>query len=170
LSENNHIEPAGETGVRKTIVPTDIAVGISYFFIVLFFSVLMSYTILSLTRGPYIGYKVPHYLITLVLATFLSTLVLIVAAVIKYTKRIVYALILSLISVAISFYLYEYYIILSRHLSILPLPCLLMLSNGTHTTYVLDLGQISLIIAVILAHTNRKRVRACMQAQVKEGT
>ncbi len=158
LSDDNYVKTE-KVGVRKSSASTDLAASLFYFSMVLLFSVLVSYAILSLTRGPYIGYRVPYYLIVLALATFLSTLVFIVAAVIKYTRRIIYALIFSLLSVTVSFYLYEYYIVLSRHLSVMLLPCMLLLSNGTHTTYVVDLGQIALIIAVLLAYALRKHGR-----------
>ncbi len=155
LSDDNRIKTE-RVEVRKSSASTDLAAGLFYFSIALLFSVLVSYAILSLTRGPYIGYRVPYYLIVLALAAFLSTLVFIIVAVIKYTRRIIYALIFSLLSITVSFYLYEYYIILSRHLSVMPLPCMLLLSNGTHSTYVVDLGQIALIIVVLLAYTLRK--------------
>jgi len=158
LSRDGYAEAEG-AGVRKSSVSTDIAVGLFYFSVALLFSVLASYAILSLTRGPYIGYRVPYYLIVLVLATFISTLVFIVVAVIKYARKVIYALVFSLLSVTASFYLYEYYIVLSRHLSVIPLPCMLSLSNGTHATYVVDLGQIALIIAVLLAYALRRHRR-----------
>ncbi len=158
LSDDNRME-AEKVEVRESSVPMDLTAGLFYFSIALFFSVLVAYAILSLTRGPYIGYRVPYYLIVLALATFLSTLVFIVAAVVKYTRRIIYALIFSLLSVSVSFYLYEYYIVLSRHLSVMPLPCMLLLSNGTHTTYAVDLGQVALIIAVLLSYALRKHCR-----------
>lgn len=155
LSDDNRIKTE-KVEVRKSSASTDLAAGLFYFSMALLFSILISYAILSLTRGPYIGYRVPYYLLVLALAAFLSTLVFIVAAVIKYTRRIIYALIFSLLSVTVSFYLYEYYIILSRHLNVMPLPCMLLLGNGAHSTYVVDLGQIALIIAVLLAYVLRK--------------
>ncbi len=164
MSRDSSYTEAERVGVGKSSVSTDIAVGLFYFSMTLLFSVLVSYAILSLTRGPYIGYRVPYYLIVLFLATFLSTLVFIVAAVIKYTKKIIYALVFSLLSVTASFYLYEYYIVLSRHLSVIPLPCILLLSNGTHATYVVDLGQIALIIAVLLTHALRRHRREVSNA------
>lgn len=140
---------------RGKAVPDDLASGFLYFSFAFFIAVLTSYMILSSTQGPYIGYRVPHYLIVLVLTAFLTTLVFVVASVIKYAKKVIYALVFSLISVTISFYLYEYYIIISRHLSALPLPLIIILSNGSHSTYVVDLGQISLIMAVLLVYVIR---------------
>jgi len=139
-------------GRRGKISVNDFAAGLLYFSFTFFLAVLTSYAILSSTRGPYIGYKVPHYLIVLVLTAFITTLVFIVASVIRYTKKIIYALILSFLSVTISFYLYEWYIVMSRHLSVLLLPFVIVLSNGNHSAYVIDLGQISLVIVIMLAY------------------
>jgi len=150
LSSNNDVK--NKEG--RTMLD-DLASGFLYFSFAFFIAVLTSYMILSSTQGPYIGYRVPHYLIVFVLTAFLTTLVFVVASVIKYARKIIYALICSLISVTVSFYLYEHYIIISRHLSALPLPLIIILSNGSHSTYVIDIGQLSLIIAVILLYVTR---------------
>ncbi len=149
MSSDNNIE-----NKRGKTMP-DLTYGFLYFSFAFFIAVLTSYMILSSTRGPYIGYRVPHHLIVLVLTAFLTTLVFVVASVIKYARKVIYALVFSLISVTVSFYLYEYYIVISRHLSVLPLPLIIILSNEGHSTYAIDLGQISLIIAILLIYVIR---------------
>ncbi len=124
--------------------------GLAYFAITIAPTTTFSTFLVTHTRGEYIAYRVPEYLIALLLGSFLSSIALCIALALKLTMERGLSLIFSLIMLSATFYYYEDYIVTSRRLTLTVLPYVLKLSNGVHSVFVIDIGQIALTIAAIV--------------------
>jgi len=126
--------------------------GVIYFLIAISVSLITANVLFSEVRGAYIAYRVPPSYIIVLLSAFFTVVALVIVTFASYSISKVTALMLSFFALAASFYSYEHYIVCSRGLTVSVLPFILVLSDSSHSVYVIDVGQISLVIGFALLY------------------
>ncbi len=136
--------------------------GVIYFLIAISASIITANVLFSKVRGAYIAYRVPPSYIIILLSSFFTVVALVIVTFASYSLSKLAALMLSFFALTVSFYSYEHYIICSRNLAVTVLPFILKLSDSRYSVYVVDVGQISLVIAFsllyIILRSRRRRM------------